>query len=184
MRLGYGGASTAQIARLARVSKRDLYAVFASKQAMLCASVMERTERMRRPLNLPPPGDLAGLNATLIQYGMTFLLELSRPEVMATHRLAIAESENAPELARTLDSSGRMETRLAMVRLFTTCCERGVLGGAEPIEMVEVFHAILMREGLMVRMLMRTAPAPDEADARQRAEAAAETLSRLYGKPA
>ena len=59
MRLGYGGASTAQIARLARVSKRDLYAVFNSKQAMLCASVMERTERMRHPLNLPAPGDLA-----------------------------------------------------------------------------------------------------------------------------
>ena len=50
--------------------------------------------------------------------------------------------------------------------------------------MMEVFHAILMREGLMVRMLMRTAPAPDEAEARQRAEAAAETLSRLYGKAA
>ena len=35
MRLGYGGASTSEIARLAQVSKRDLYAQFGSKHAML-----------------------------------------------------------------------------------------------------------------------------------------------------
>ena len=48
MRLGYGGTSTAEIARLARVSKRDLYANFSSKQAKLAACVTERAERMRR----------------------------------------------------------------------------------------------------------------------------------------
>src|SRR5258708_6745996 len=53
MRFGYGGTSTAQIARLARVSKRDLYANFGSKQAMLASCVTERAERMRRPLELP-----------------------------------------------------------------------------------------------------------------------------------
>ena len=69
MRFGYSGASTAQIARLARVSKRDLYAHFGSKQAMLAACVSERAGRMRQPLSLPTPTDRKGLHETLIQFG-------------------------------------------------------------------------------------------------------------------
>ena len=107
MRLGYGGASTAQIARLARVSKRDLYAHFGSKQAMLAACVAERAERMRRPLTLPTP-DRPGQPAPhLIEFGIAVVRELGSPEVLATFRLAIVEAENAPDVAIMLDRQGR-----------------------------------------------------------------------------
>ena len=45
---GFSGASTLEIARRAQVSKRDLYALFGSKHAMLTACIGERTRRMRR----------------------------------------------------------------------------------------------------------------------------------------
>jgi AcrR family transcriptional regulator len=182
-RLGYGGASTAQIARIARVSKRDLYAQFASKQAMLAACVTERSERMRRPLDLPPPTDRASLTRTLIAFGVAVVLEVTRPEVLATFRLAILEAENAPDVAITLDRDGRAANAEALTALLEAARTRGLLDGTEPGEMASVFMAVLMGGGLLVRMLMRVAAAPDEAEARRRAEAAAACLFRSFGTP-
>jgi AcrR family transcriptional regulator len=181
MRLGYQGVSTAQIARLARVSKRDLYAQFGSKQAMLAVCVAERVDRMRRPLTLPAPSSLPALSQTLMEFGTVVVREISRPEVLATYRLAIVEAENAPDVAITLDQHGREANGKALTGLLTTARDQGLLRGAEPADMAEMFLAVLMSGGILVRMLMRLAVAPDEAEARQRAETAATTLLRLYG---
>ena len=58
---GYAGTSTLQIATRAKVSKRDLYAIFANKQAMLVSCIKTRLEKMRiHPPGccLPPPAKL------------------------------------------------------------------------------------------------------------------------------
>src|SRR5215813_6482300 len=52
---GFSGASTLEIATRAQVSKRDLYALFGNKHAMLAACIRERTSRMRQPLDLAAP---------------------------------------------------------------------------------------------------------------------------------
>ncbi len=44
---GYAGTSTLDIATRAKISKRDLYANFGSKHAVLVACIMSRAERMR-----------------------------------------------------------------------------------------------------------------------------------------
>ena len=46
MELGYTEASTLKIATRAQVSKRELYALFGSKQAMLAACIADRAGRM------------------------------------------------------------------------------------------------------------------------------------------
>jgi AcrR family transcriptional regulator len=181
MRFGYGGASTSRIARLARVSKRDLYAHFGSKQAMLAGCVAERAERMRQPLTLPTPTDQDSLQRTLVAFGMAVVRELSRPEVLATYRLAILEAENAPDVAITLDRQGRGANAEALTGLLTVARAQGLLAGGEPTEMAGLFLSLLMGGGLLVRMLMRVAAAPTEAEARQRAETAAGSLFGLYG---
>jgi AcrR family transcriptional regulator len=182
MRSGYEGASTAEIARLAHVSKRDLYAHFGSKQAMLAACVMERAERMRCPLGLTSTSDWEHLREVLIQYGVGVVIELGRPEVLATYRLAILNAENAPDVAETLDRFARADATSRLTALLQAACEQGLLHGADPAEMAEVFGAILTKGGILVRMLMRLLEPPDEADARQRAEVAATSLWRLYGR--
>ncbi len=53
MELGYAEASTLEIATRAQVSKRELYALFGSKQAMLAACVTDRARRMRMTTELP-----------------------------------------------------------------------------------------------------------------------------------
>jgi len=181
MRHGYSGASTARIARLAQVSKRDLYAHFGTKQAMLSHCVIERARRMQHPLTLPAPTDTKGLYDTLSGYGTAVLVEVTRPEVQATYRLAILEAENAREVGLALDQHGRAENTAALIGLLTAARDRGLVAGGEPAEMADLFQSILTGQGIMVRILMRVAAAPTEAEARQRAEMAARALLRVYG---
>src|SRR5436189_64843 len=49
---GFSDATTLEIATRAQVSKRDLYALFGNKHAMLAACIKERASRMRQPLEL------------------------------------------------------------------------------------------------------------------------------------
>ena len=177
---GYAGASTLDIARLAKVSKRDLYAQFNSKQAMLAACIASRAERMRLPLHLPVPRDRAALLATLIAFGMTVAREVSRPEVLAVYRLALTEAENSPEVARTLDGLGRAATREALSRMLAGAQASGLLGAGKPGEMADDFTAILWRGGLVLRLLLRIAPPPGARECERRARAAADALLRLY----
>jgi len=69
-----------------------------------------------------------------------------------------------------------------LVALLRTACESGLLQGADPSVMAEVFLGILMRGGLIIRMLMGVAEAPAAADIQQRAVIATASLWRLYGK--
>src|SRR5271168_4251816 len=62
---GYAATSTLEIARRAKVSKRDLYANFGSKHEVLVACIKSRAERMRLPLDLPTPRTRQMLASTL-----------------------------------------------------------------------------------------------------------------------
>src|SRR5215469_15078309 len=66
---GYAGTSTLQIATRAKVSKRDLYANFSDKQAMLVACIGRRSARMGLAPNLPTPRDRDMLAAILVKFG-------------------------------------------------------------------------------------------------------------------
>ncbi len=179
MERGYAGASTLDIARRAKVSKRDLYAQFGSKQAMLAAGIAERAERMRMPLDLPVPRNRVALAATLVAFGRTQLREVSRPEVLAIQRLAIAEAERAPELARTLDELGRAGSRAALVGLLAAAQHGGLLGPGDVEQTADTFLALLWSGGLLMRLLLRLAEAPNEADGEQRARFATEQVLRI-----
>jgi AcrR family transcriptional regulator len=188
LRQGYHGTSTLDIASRARVSKRDLYAQFGSKQGILAAAITERTQRMQLPLSLPTPRDRTGLAAMLVRFGAALLREVSRPEVLALYRLAIAESDRSPDLARTLDAAGRGAMHATLVDLLARAQGAGLVGADDPDDMAGRFVALLWGS-LLIRLLLGIAAAPDTAETERRAQAAADTLLRLYpaadinGKP-
>jgi AcrR family transcriptional regulator len=180
MERGYAGASTLDIARRARVSKRDLYAQFGSKQAMLAAGIAERAERMRMPLDLPVPRDREALAATLVTFGRTQLREVTRPEVLAIQRLAIAEADRAPEFARTLDELGRAGSRSALIGLLAAAQAGGLLGPGDAEAMGDTFLSLLWTGGLLMRLLLRLAEAPDEVEGERRARFATQQVLLMY----
>ena len=109
---GFSSTSMLDIVTRARVSKRDLYALFNNKHAVLAAGISERAQQMRQPLDTTTPGPQTGdaLAALLIEFGVSILKTVCHPEVLAVFRLAIAESE----IARTLYKRGREANQKAL----------------------------------------------------------------------
>jgi AcrR family transcriptional regulator len=182
MELGYSGTSMLEIATRAKISKRDLYANFPSKQAILLACIASRAVRMRLPPDLPVPADREMLGATLTTFGATIIREVSQPAVMAMFRLAIAEAERSPEVAETLNNS-RLVNRAALTGLLACAQGSGILGPGDPAQMTEQFFALLWGD-LMLSRLLCVAAAPKPPEVARRAHAATELFLGLYGKPA
>jgi AcrR family transcriptional regulator len=181
---GFADASTLEIATRAQISKRDLYALFDSKQAMLAACITERAARMRQPLNLASqvPESRETLEATLVQFGKSILHGLSDPDVLAVYRLAIAESVLAPDVARTLDKAGREANHLALGAWLAKAQAQGLVGAGNPAAMAAHFLATL-GGALLIQMLLRVRDAPTADEIESRARTASESLILLYPPP-
>jgi len=183
MEEGYAGTSTLDIATRAKVSKRDLYANFASKHAVLVACIKSRAERMRLPPDLPIPGSRQMLASTLTVFATNLVREISHPSVIATFRLAIAEATRSPEIAQALDSGGRDAARRALAELLASAQSTGLIGPGEPAEMAMQFLGLLW-EGLMVGLLLGVAATPEPAEAERRAAKATAAFMHLHPDPA
>jgi AcrR family transcriptional regulator len=182
MEHGYERASTLEIATRAKVSKRELYALFDNKHAMLAACIAERAQRMRQPLKLLPVRDREALAEALNGFGIAILKGVCDPKVLAVYRLAIAESDSSPEIARLLDKAGREANRAALVEFLTAAQANGLFGVVEPETMAARFVALIWGD-LLVRLLLRVANVPKLMEMEQRARAATEILLALFPEP-
>jgi AcrR family transcriptional regulator len=180
---GYAETSTLEIARRAKISKRDLYANFSSKHAVLVACIKSRAERMRLPPDLPTPRTRQMLASTLTSFASNLVREVSHPSVIATFRLAIAEATRSPEIAQALDIAGRGATRGALAGLLANAQSIGLIGRGEPIEMSTQYLGLLW-EGLMVGLLLGVAATPKPAEAERRATKATAAFMQLRPDPA
>lgn len=178
MKHGYAATSTLEIARRARVSKRDLYALVGNKQEMLAACVSARANRLRLPVDLPVPQDREGLADVLASFGTQLVREVTDPSVVAVFRLAIAEAVGAPEVARALDAIGRETTRAALRQIMSRARSSGLLDG-HPNELAEQFGALLWGD-LMIQLLLGVAERPSPRDIAARARRATTALLQLH----
>jgi hypothetical protein len=111
-------------------------------------------------------------------YAAHLLRELTDPTVIAMFRLAIAEAERAPEVARTLDTVGREATRVGLRDFLGEATARALLSG-EPAEMTECFMDLLLGR-LLLSLLLDTTPRPKPRHLEARAAWATAALLRLY----
>ena len=175
---GYAATSMLEIATRAKISKRDLYANFASKQAVLLACITNRAARMQLAPDLPAPHSREMLAATLTTFGATVIREVCQPAVTAMFRLAIAEAEHSPDVAETLEAS-RSVNRNALAALLAEAQTAGILGQGDPQQMMEQFFALLWGD-LMLGRLFGVAAVPKPAEIDRRAWHATEAFLRLY----
>jgi AcrR family transcriptional regulator len=178
MEAGYTETSTLEIAKRARVSKRELYALVGNKQEMLAACIRERAERMQAPADLPEPRDRQTLEHTLVACGTQLLSETTNSTVIAVFRLAITEAVRAPEVARTLDSFGRQTSRAALTAIMAKAKAHGLLSDPPP-EMAEQFAGLLWGD-LMTSLLLRIVDPPNPPEITRRARSAATAFLRIH----
>ena len=167
----------------ARVSKRDLYALFKNKHAVLAACIGERTQQMRLPLDpaVPMPQTRNALAALLVELGVSILKTVCHPEVLTVFRLAIAESDRAPEIARSLDNSGRGANLKALTELIEKAQALGLVVAGDPDILAARYFAALLAD-LQIRLLLRVRQAPTQREIDARARAATETLTDPCGR--
>lgn len=180
---GYADTSTLDIATRAKVSKRDLYANFGSKHAVLVACIKSRADRMRLPPDLPMPRSRQMLAATLTAFATNLVRETSHPSVIAAFRLAIAEATRSPEIAQILDSTGRAAARRALLELLANAQSSGLIGQGDPAAMAMQFLGLVW-EILQVGLLLGVAAAPEPAEAERRAAKATAAFMLLHPDPA
>jgi len=181
MEKGYAGTSTLEIATRAKISKRDLYANFPNKRAILLACIASRAARMGLPSDLPASHSRDMLVSILTRFGATVVREVCQPEVIAMFRLAISEAERSPEVAETLNAS-RSVNRNALADLFAEAQVVGILRDGDPRQIMERFYALLWGDLIVGRLLGVTAP-PEPAEIDRRAHQTAEAVLKLYGNP-
>jgi AcrR family transcriptional regulator len=180
---GYAATSTLDIATRAKISKRDLYANFGSKHAVLVACIKSRADRMGLARDLLTPRSREMLASTLTAFAANLVRETSHPSVIAAFRLAIAEATRSPEIARALDTAGRSATRDSLAGLFHSAQSAGLIGAGEPAEMVTQYLGLVW-ENLMVGLLLGVAATPTPAEAERRAAKATAAFMRLHPDPA
>ena len=174
---GFSATSMLDIVTEARISKRDLYALFRNKHEVLAACIGERTKRMRRPLEtmISTPQTRDALTTLLVEFGVSALKTMCHPDTLTVFRLAIAESDRAPEVARTLDSSAREGNVKALAELIRKAQSNGLIAAGDPAVLVARFFSALAGD-LLIRLLMRVREAPSEREISARARAATENL--------
>ncbi len=181
MKSGFATASTLEIATRARVSKRELYALVGNKQEMLIACISERAKRLDVPADLPVLRDRETLAQVLASFGTKLVREVSGPTVIAVFRLAISEVNQAPEVARALNSIGRETSRAALRRIMAGAQESGLLTG-RPAELAEQFAGLLWRD-LQVSLLLGVAERPNPREIARRARDATAAFLQLHPLP-
>jgi AcrR family transcriptional regulator len=175
---GYAETSTLQIATHAKVSKRDLYATYASKQAMLVACIQTRSDKMRMPAGLPAPRTREALASILTAFAKNLLTETCHPAVIAMFRLAIAEAERSPEVAIAIDEC-RDAARQTVGDVFVQAQSLGFLPSGNPLGMADRFLALL-REDLTMSLLLGVAAPPSRAKIERRAVDATGIFLEIY----
>ena len=176
---GYAGTGTREIAARARVSKRELYALFGDKRALLTACVMTRIERIRPPTELPPAQTRVELAEQLTRIGTAILRAIGAPEAVAMIRLAVVEAEQSPEVASAIDRVRASNNEL-LARIFETAQARGLVGPGTPESMASQFLGLLWQD-LLLGLLLRSAELPSESTLEERARETARAVLALHG---
>jgi AcrR family transcriptional regulator len=181
MEKGYAGTSTLEIATRAKVSKRELYQVCSGKPGLLKEAITERARRMRLALDLPAAKDRAALAAILTAFGTGVLRGHCDPAVRGVYWLAIAESMQAPEVARALQGE-RTAGRAALARTLAQAQADRLIGPGDPAAMAVDFFALLWGD-LLLQLLLRVADPPTPQTMERTAQEAAEKFLKLYQQP-
>ena len=177
---GYAGTSTLEIARRARVSKRELYAEFGSKGGILEAVVAATAARMKVPLVGVEITDRESLAAALVAYGTVSLIELTSPPVVAINRLAAAEAGRSSDLGDILERKGREPNRKALIELMAKAQSAGLLRQGSPYLMAGQYFSLLFGD-LLLRLMLGVAKRPTAMELKRRAEAATDSVLQLHG---
>jgi TetR/AcrR family transcriptional regulator, mexJK operon transcriptional repressor len=150
---GFDQTSTAEIARRAKVSKRELYLHFADKRALLAAVITELQTSMHARMNVSWSSNedmetILRKSATAIH---DFILSERFGKLV---RIVAAESYNDPAVARQFFELGPLAGRKATARFMKTQMQAGRLCKGDPLKAADDFLDLVVGAQLMTAVIL------------------------------
>ncbi len=150
---GFEKTSTAEIARLAKVSKRELYLHFSDKRALLTAVVNDLQGQMGSRMDSlwassEAMEDVLLNSAKVIQ---RFILSERFGKLI---RIVAAESYHSPTIARQFFEMGPDSGRRATARYLKKQMKRGNLRKADPLKAADDFLDLVVGAQLMTAVIL------------------------------
>lgn len=177
--LGFERASVGQIAERAGVSKATLYNHFADKAALFMACIDEMASELRAELQGIMNARSADVGRDLYAIGeklMTFMLS---PNVVALHRVIMAEVPRFPEVGRGIYELVRRYMRELLAAHLKEWSDRGELCVEDPMLAAMQFFD-LCRGDPEMRVELGVASEISEDEVRATVAAALWTFLRAY----
>ena len=172
---GYDAATTLEIARLARTSKRALYQHFSGKRDILNQMVLDHSREMLAPVRASAPVSRDEYFDALERFGVSFLSRLLDPSTVSLYRLAIADTNATSDLGQALWSSGHAPVKQGIRRFLEQGAALGHIVCADADAALETYFDRLMGT-LPLGQLLRAEAPPNPTALRRRARAAAALL--------
>jgi TetR/AcrR family transcriptional regulator, mexJK operon transcriptional repressor len=159
---GWDGTSVDEIARDSAVAKRFIYARYPGKAALFVGALERLIEEQMGRLHTfePPPEDV---EAGLRTLGKRLLDLALRPEVLAFHRLFIAEAPRFPNLAKLFVERNRHRPLSEIIRVLAVYADRCIIELGDPELLAEQFYILVI--GLAQRLALligREEPAQED----------------------
>jgi AcrR family transcriptional regulator len=179
LREGYSATSMATVAALVGGSKATLYNHFSSKEELFEAVVRQFCER-----NAEVFGSLnwegADFRGALIRFGRGIAAVMISDEVIAMHRLIMAEAGRFKEIGEAYYQAGMKRGKEKLYARFQAAMEAGYIRKSDPYMAAQHFFDLCVG-GVHRRRLMNLGAPPTQAELEANVEAAVDAFLNGYG---
>ena len=179
---GYAAASMSSIAARVGGSKATLYNYFPSKEALFTAVVDDQCAHVMASMSAfdAEADDIA---VALRRFGEQFTRAILSEEVIALHRLVVAESIRFPEIGDALYEAGPRTGHLRLTAIIGDAMAAGRLRPADPSRAAQQLTDLCL-SGLYRHRLWNVPPIPSNQDICDNVEAALAVFLAAYGPTA
>jgi AcrR family transcriptional regulator len=160
--MGYGAANMDGIARRAGMSKKTIYQVFETKQELFAAVIDSRRNELAAMIESEGSDESRKPEDVLRQFLRQIARFVLAPRQAALYRLAVAESQRAPELADAFCREGSTRVCSPLTEWLAVQHARGILHVPDPTSAAKMLFHMAIAE-LQMRVLVGQRHQPDEA---------------------
>lgn len=150
---GYGATTVEQVASRIGATKRTVYVKFGDKAGLFAAMTRRLVERHRAWLSEEVPG--ASVDERLCNFGVRLLAQVAEPDMLALHRVIVAETHSFPELALLVDQLATTGVHRRLSQIIAREAAQGSLQVEDAELAAEFLVGMILHSAMLGSMLGR-----------------------------
>jgi AcrR family transcriptional regulator len=162
---GYAATSIDAIIERAGGSKRNIYNTFKNKEGLFSAIVTQNADRILSSL-LIDGIEGRDLQETLTAFGRQLLEAYMSPSLLGVYRIAIAEANRFPDLARAFYERGPGRATARLAEILEEAGKQGEVRTGDYSRMADQFVGMI-RDNFHLQVALGLRPPPSAEEARE-----------------